>query len=97
MHQRAVAKLARRTDPPRLRRAMEHRLPVEADEADVAAKHQSDVAKITSIRVVDRQEGSPNEVTMSVYIGGVDRLEKVRMNKVGNDWKFGGFIREPKQ
>lgn len=66
-------------------------------ETDVAAKHQSDVAKITSIRVVDRQESSPNDVTMSVYIGGVDRLEKVQMKKVGNDWKFGGFIREPKQ
>ena len=34
---------------------------------------------------------------MSVYIDGVDRTEKVSMKRVGNDWKFGGFIREPKQ
>ncbi len=66
-------------------------------EAEVAAKHQSDVSKITSIRVVDRQEVTPEQVTMSIYIGGVDRLEKVSMHRVGNDWKFGGFIREPKK
>lgn len=67
------------------------------NEADVAAKHQSDVSKITSIRVVDRQEVSPDHVTMSVYIGGVDRLEKVSMQRVGNDWKFGGFLRDAKK
>ncbi len=66
-------------------------------EAEVSTKHQGDVSKITDLRVVDRQEISPDQMTMSVYIGGVDRLEKVSMQRVGNAWKFGGFIREPKK
>lgn len=32
-----------------------------------------------------------------VRIGGVDRVEEVAMASSGNHWKFGGFIREPKQ
>ncbi len=62
----------------------------------IATKHQGDVAKITDIRVLDRKETAPDQMTMSVQIGGVDRVEKVAMKRVGNDWKFGGFIREPK-
>lgn len=65
-------------------------------EGEVAAKHQSDVSKITSFRILDRQEVSPEQVVMSVYISGVDRLEKVAMQKVGDDWKFAGFMRDPK-
>jgi len=64
-------------------------------EAEIAAKHQADVSKITGMRVLNRQELSAEEVQMSVYIEGVDRTEKVSMKRVGNDWRFGGFIREP--
>jgi len=62
---------------------------------EIAAKHQSDTAKITGMRVLYQQAVSADEVVMSVYIGGVDRAEKVSMKRVGDDWKFGGFIREP--
>ena len=64
-------------------------------EAEIIAKHQSDVASITGLRVLERQEVSPNEVVMSVYIEGVGRMEKVSMKLVGNEWKFGGYIRPP--
>jgi regulator of replication initiation timing len=63
---------------------------------EIAAKHVSDTSKITSIKVLGAQETAPGQMVMSVYIGGVDRAEKVNMQRVGNDWKFGGFIREPK-
>jgi hypothetical protein len=66
-------------------------------EAELAAKHQADVSQIKGMRVLEKQELSVDEVQMSVYIEGVDRTEKVSMKRVGNDWKFGGFIREPKQ
>jgi hypothetical protein len=36
-------------------------------------------------------------MVMSVYIDGVDRMEKVSMKRVNNEWKFGGYIREPAQ
>lgn len=64
-------------------------------EAEIITKHQSDVAPITGVRVLDRKEVSPEETQMNVYIEGVGRMEKVSMKLVGNDWKFGGFIRPP--
>ncbi len=62
---------------------------------EIAAKHQSDVASITGLRVLERQPVSPNEVMMSVFIEGAGRMEKVSMKLIGNEWKFGGFIRTP--
>ena len=64
-------------------------------EAEIIAKHQSDVAPITGVRVLDRHEISAEEMQMNVYIEGVGRVEKVSMKRTGNDWKFGGFIRLP--
>ncbi len=64
-------------------------------EAEIIAKHQSDVAPITGVRVLDRHEISAEEMQMNVYIEGVGRMEKVSMKRIGNDWKFGGFIRPP--
>ena len=55
------------------------------------------VSAIKGMRILDRQTISPEEMQINVYIDGVDRLEKVSMKKIGDDWKFGGFIREPKQ
>jgi hypothetical protein len=62
-------------------------------ENEIAEKHKSDVSSIASLRVLDRQNVSPNEMVMNVYLEGPGRMEKVRMNQVGQDWKFGGFIR----
>jgi hypothetical protein len=64
-------------------------------EAEIAAKHQADVSTISSFRILERQNVTDNEVLMNVYIEGVGRMEKVSMKRVGNDWKFGGFIRPP--
>ena len=62
---------------------------------EIAAKHQGDTSRITGMKVLTTQEVAPDQMVLSVYIGGVDRAEKVSMKRVGNDWKFGGFIREP--
>jgi hypothetical protein len=64
-------------------------------EAEIAAKHQSDVSTISAFRILEQQNVNDNEVQMNVYIEGVGRMEKVSMKRVGNDWKFGGFIRPP--
>ena len=61
---------------------------------EIAAKHQNDTAKITGMRVLNQQAISADEVQMSVYIEGVDRAEKLSMKRIGQDWKFGGFMRE---
>ncbi|MBM3877434.1 MAG: hypothetical protein FJ386_12025 [Verrucomicrobia bacterium] len=64
-------------------------------EGDIAAKHQADVAAFTGIRVLDRQDVSPTEVVMNVFLEGAGRVEQVSMKRVGADWKFGGFMRPP--
>jgi len=46
------------------------------------------------MRVLNQQAISPEEVQMSVYIEGVDRAEKLSMKRIGQEWKFGGFMRE---
>jgi hypothetical protein len=64
-------------------------------EAEVAAKHQQDVAQITGLRILDRQPVSNEEVVMNVYIEGTGRMEKVSMKRQGDEWRFGGYIRNP--
>lgn len=63
-------------------------------ETDVAEKHKGDVAGITGVRVLERQASSAGDMVINVYLDGVGRAEKIRMQRQGNDWKFGGFIRE---
>jgi hypothetical protein len=62
---------------------------------EIAAKHVNDTSKITGMRILKSQETAPGQMVMSVYIEGVDRAEKVSMKRVGEEWKFGGYIREP--
>lgn len=64
-------------------------------ETELAAKHQQDVSAITSVRILERREVSPDEMRMNVYIEGTGRMETVSMKRLGGDWKFGGFIRSP--
>jgi hypothetical protein len=59
----------------------------------VARKHQQDVAAGSGLRILERQNVSPDEVLMSIYVEGVRRMEVVSMKRVGNEWKFGGFRR----
>jgi len=66
-------------------------------EAEIAAKHQQDVSAITGMRILDRTTVAPDQVQMNVYIQGADRMEKVSMILVNNEWKFGGYIRDPKK
>lgn len=63
---------------------------------EIAAKHRNDTAAITGLRVLQREEAADGAV-IKVFIEGVNREERVRMQRVGNEWKFGGFIREPGQ
>jgi hypothetical protein len=65
-------------------------------ETEIAEKHKKDVAAISQFAVMETRQVSPTEIVMSVYIGeqGRGRTEQVRMNQIGQEWKFGGFIRE---
>lgn len=66
----------------------------EKTETEIAEKHRNDVSAIAGLRVLERQNISPTEVVMNVMLEGPGRVERIRMNQVGQEWKFGGFIRE---
>ena len=66
-------------------------------ETEIAEKHKGDVSTISGLRVLERQNTSPTEVVMTVFIEGPGRPQKIRMHQVGNEWKFGGFIHEQQQ
>ncbi len=66
-------------------------------EEEIAAKHQSDVTRITGITVTGREDIDADNIVMNVQIDGVNRAEKVSMKRVDGQWKFGGYIREPEQ
>jgi hypothetical protein len=65
-------------------------------QAEIVAKHQADTAQISGMRVTETQPVSADETVLKVFIDGVNREEKVSMKRVGNEWRFNGFIREPK-
>lgn len=67
----------------------------EKSETEISEKHRNDVSTIKGLRVLERQNISPTEIVMNVFIEGPGRMEKIRMNQVGQEWKFGGFIRDP--
>jgi hypothetical protein len=63
-------------------------------EGEIAEKHKNDVASISGLRVLRQEFTGTGEVVMNVFLEGLERVERIRMNRVGGDWKFGGFIRE---
>ena len=65
-------------------------------EAEIAAKHQQDVSKISGLSIVERQQISADKVRLKVQIEGAGREAFVDLQRVGDDWKFGGFARQPK-
>ena len=69
----------------------------EKSEQEVSDKHQSDVAAISGLQVLNRRDLSQTEVEMDVYIDGVGRMETVSMQRVGEDWKFKGYVRSEGQ
>jgi hypothetical protein len=62
----------------------------------VEEKHRNLTAGISNLKIVERQNVSPTEMVMNVFLqsGAEGRFEKIRMTQVGAEWKFGGFIRE---
>lgn len=63
-------------------------------EEEIANKHQSDVAAISGIRVLNRRDTSDHEVVLDVYIDveGKGRMQTVSMQRIDNEWKFAGEI-----
>ena len=64
---------------------------------EIATKHKNDTSQITGFRILRSDGGLDDEAVVSVFIEGVNREDKVRMQRVGEQWKFGGFVREARK
>jgi hypothetical protein len=59
-------------------------------DTEIAASMVSDMDKTGGYRILGKDVVSENEVTLNIYIDGEDTQAKIKMQKIGNDWKFAG-------
>lgn len=66
-------------------------------EAEISEKHRNQVSSIRAFAIAERKNIAPGELLMTVGISSAEgsRTEQIRMQQVGQEWKFGGFIRDP--
>jgi hypothetical protein len=69
----------------RLQKEMGDRSPEEIGE-----KIRRDVARASSYQVLERKELSPNEAMLLVYAGGEEKVQRVLVQKIGQEWRFAG-------
>ena len=65
-------------------------------EEQIAVKHQQEAGAIQAFQVMNKQPVSNSEVVMDVQIEvqGKPTLRRIRMNQVGQEWKYGGFVEQ---
>lgn len=56
----------------------------------VAQEGQRESAKIKSFQILAREELAPDRVVLQVYADGEDRVQRVLMQKIGEEWKWAG-------
>lgn len=61
----------------------------------VAQETQRDMAKVKSFQILNREDLAPDRVVLHVYAAGEDRLQRVLVQKIGDEWKMAG--RAPRQ
>jgi hypothetical protein len=57
---------------------------------EVAEKIRSEMAKATSYQVLESREVSPNQAVLLIYAGGEEKVQRVMLQKTGDEWKFAG-------
>lgn len=64
---------------------------------EIIAKQKNDTAPITGFRVLLIDQASEEWASVNVAIDGVNREERVAMQQINGEWKFGGFVRDAKR
>jgi hypothetical protein len=63
----------------------------------VAQEGQREMAKVKSFQVLGREELGPDRVVLQVYATGEERVQRVIMQKIGEEWKWAGGISRRQQ
>lgn len=56
----------------------------------VAQEGQREMAKVKSFQVLGREDLGPDRVMLQVYAGGEERVQRILMQKIGEEWKWAG-------
>jgi hypothetical protein len=56
----------------------------------VAQEGQREMAKVKSFQVLGREDLAPDRVVLQVYAAGEGRVQRVLMQKIGEEWKWAG-------
>jgi hypothetical protein len=56
----------------------------------ISEEGKRETAKATTLQVLNKQELAPDRVVLSVYVGGEERMQRVIMQKVGEEWRWAG-------
>jgi len=60
-------------------------------EEQIADEARRKLGKVNSYRIIDRKDVSTDEVVLLVYArGGDDKVQAIRMRKIGEEWRFAG-------
>lgn len=54
----------------------------------IAEDGRRETANITGFRVLEKREVSPEQTVLTIYAGGEEKVQRVVMQKVGEEWKL---------
>lgn len=74
----------------RMQRSFEGKSPEQISE-----EGRREMARITSFQIMKREDLAADRVVLHVYGGGEDRLQRVHLQKVGDEWKWAGRRQQP--
>jgi len=57
---------------------------------EVAEKIRRETAKTSSYQILERKDVSPNESMLLIYGSGEDKVQRVLLQKIGEEWRFAG-------
>ena len=56
----------------------------------IAEEGRRDTANARSFQIMGKQELAPDRVVLNVFVAGEDRMQRVTMQKIGEEWKWAG-------
>ena len=63
-------------------------------ENEIATKMKEEMRKVSAFNILQKEVVSQEEVILTVYADGINEAERFRLQRIGNEWKFGGRVRE---
>ena len=63
----------------------------------VAEEGRRETANTRSFQIMGKQELAPDRVVLNVFVAGEDRMQRITMQKIGEEWKWAGTANRRQQ